>query len=211
MPEPELSASNHLDLKKDELINEEIGYSVVESHLRNGEIVLMGDMHFKHKTHVLFQSYMERLIKNGVPFSLAVELPFQLTPIVPQKTPEEIIQLTADIYRRAGSGLDAGFGKDLVEILTVAKKNNIDVFCINDGQEGPRVNNRDEWMVKQLKEAKTKGAKAILCMVGSGHVKATAIPKYIDALAIHMGEDKPFLGKKGFEPGMFDYQIKIEG
>jgi hypothetical protein len=211
MPEPELPTPDHLTLRRDELVNEETGYSIVKSYLQDEGIVLMGDMHYKRKTHTLFQSYMEKLATEGVLFSIAVELPSSLTPQVPQKSPEEIIQLCTDIYRRAGGGLDEGFGKDLAEILKVAKKNNIDIYCIDANREGQLSNNRNEWMAKQLEEARIKGVKAILCMVGQQHVRTTAIPKYINALAIHMGEDKPFAGKKAFEPGMFDYLIKIEG
>lgn len=48
-------------------------------------------------------------------------------------------------------------------------------------------------------------------MVGRNHVQVSAIPKYLEAFSVHMGENKEFLGKKEFNPGLFDIQIKIEG
>lgn len=196
----------------DEVIDEKRGYEVVSSRLREGGIVLLGDTHHEEDTHTLFQKYEERLVADGIPFALGVELPYQCE--TSGKTTEEILQQADAIFRETGKG---GMFNDYVErlaiILNIAKENNIPIIPIDNLDffkevlpEYLRGQNRNQWMANQIKEARRKGAPSVLTMVGTYHVQAECIPKYIDALAVKMGEDKPF---QLYEQGSFDYRIRI--
>lgn len=162
-----------IKLREDKLVDEEEGFRMILSKIKNGDIVLMGDLHGKRKTHELFHRYMERLNAGGVEYSVALELPYQLTEEIGNKAPEEIIRRTSEIYTMAGKNFNPRFGEDILPILQFSKDKGIKVFCISDGKGAYHANpsnnynhsnikDNDEWMALQLQKAREGRANALL-------------------------------------------------
>lgn len=196
-------------LRAEEIVDEEAGYGVIANHLRAGEVVLMGDTHYQTRQQELFAEYVQRLISEGVQFTVAVELPAFLNSFQ-HETTEKLMARTQGLYGNAGREFDMEYGRRVATAIDLARQNGLPFVCIDNdayftGKNTPPMS-QDEWMASQLKQTRSKGS-AVLTLVGAHHAQATAIPRHVDALAVKIGVDTGV--QRVQKPGSFDYQIRV--